>query len=79
MPGFVIQAGAFDTGLRQKKADTPIINEAENGLENKKGTLAMHRNQNIHSATSQFFINLNDKNLLKTKCKSKFNNTDRTF
>lgn len=64
IPGFMAQCGGFDEKLRQKKTREPIKNEADNGLANKRGTLAMARTQVVDSATSQFFINLVDNNFL---------------
>ena len=63
--GFMIQGGGFtldgeQNGLQQKKTRAPIRNEADNGLENRRGTIAMARTGNPHSATAQFFINLVD-------------------
>jgi cyclophilin family peptidyl-prolyl cis-trans isomerase len=60
MPGFMIQGGGFEPGMKLKKTDSPIKNEAENGLSNSRGTLAMARTDNPNSATAQFFINLKD-------------------
>lgn len=60
IPGFMIQGGGLTENLREKKGHAPIKNEADNGLKNLRGTLAMARTANIHSATSQFFINLAD-------------------
>ncbi|MCC5810329.1 MAG: peptidylprolyl isomerase [Ectothiorhodospiraceae bacterium] len=60
MPGFVIQGGGFDADMNQKDTRDPIKNEADNGLKNDRGTLSMARTQQVNSATSQFFINLND-------------------
>lgn len=60
MPGFVIQGGGFDADMNQKETRDPIRNEADNGLKNDRGTLSMARTQQVNSATSQFFINLND-------------------
>lgn len=60
IPGFMIQGGGFEPGLKKKSTREPIINEAHNGLKNKRGTLAMARTQDINSATAQFFINVND-------------------
>lgn len=60
IPGFMIQGGGFDAEMNQKPTHAPIKNEATNGLENKRGTLAMARTQVVDSATSQFFINLTD-------------------
>jgi cyclophilin family peptidyl-prolyl cis-trans isomerase len=58
--GFMIQGGGFDKTLRQKATRNPIENEATNGMKNKRGTLAMARTMDPHSATSQFFINVVD-------------------
>lgn len=62
--GFMVQGGGYESGMKQKAAGEPIKNEADNGLKNKRGTVAMARTQNPHSATSQFFINLADNNFL---------------
>lgn len=64
IPGFVIQGGGFSKNMERKDTRAPIRNEAENGLRNERGTLSMARTQDIHSATSQFFINLGDNNVL---------------
>lgn len=56
--GFMIQGGGFDTNLKRKPTKPPIKNEATNGLDNERGTVAMARTSAIDSATSQFFINL---------------------
>lgn len=60
IPGFVVQGGGFDENLDQKATRAPITNESANGLDNERGTLSMARTQDPHSATSQFFINLDD-------------------
>ncbi|TBU88275.1 peptidylprolyl isomerase [Phytopseudomonas dryadis] len=60
IPGFMIQGGGFDASMRQKQTEAPIRNEADNGLHNVRGTLAMARTQARDSATSQFFINHSD-------------------
>ena len=60
IPGFMIQGGGFGEGLNQKPTKAPIKNEADNGLHNVRGTVAMARTQNVNSATSQFFINHKD-------------------
>lgn len=57
---FMIQGGGFDTDFNQKPTREPITNEADNGLKNTRGTLAMARTNDPHSATSQFFINVTD-------------------
>jgi cyclophilin family peptidyl-prolyl cis-trans isomerase len=64
IPGFVIQGGGFDTEMIRKTTHEPIINEADNGLHNFRGTLAMARFLEIDSATTQFFINLGDNGAL---------------
>lgn len=60
IPGFMIQGGGFDQDLKEKPNRAPIMNEAHNGLKNKRGTLSMARTPDINSATSQFFINVNN-------------------
>jgi len=67
IPGFVLQGGGFTADMQQKKTNAPIKNEATNGLKNKRGTLSMARTNDIHSATSQFFINLVDNDFLDNK------------
>lgn len=62
--GFMIQGGGFEPGMNQKNTDAPIKNEANNGLKNTKGTLAMARTNDPHSATGQFFINVTDNDFL---------------
>ncbi len=64
IPGFMIQGGGFEPGMKQKKTRAPIKNEADNGLKNSRGTLAMARTNDINSATAQFFINLVDNEFL---------------
>ncbi|MBF0159339.1 MAG: peptidylprolyl isomerase [Magnetococcales bacterium] len=58
--GFMIQGGGMEANLMPKKTKAPIKNEANNGLRNLRGTLAMARTQDVNSATAQFFINLVD-------------------
>lgn len=58
--GFMIQGGGFKSGMEQKETAAAIKNEANNGLKNLRGTIAMARTSDPHSATSQFFINLQD-------------------
>lgn len=55
---FMIQGGGFESGLKQKKTNAPIQNEAANGLKNDAYTVAMARTSDVHSATAQFFINV---------------------
>ena len=62
--GFMIQGGGFTKDMSQKQTDTPIKNEADNGLKNEKYSVAMARTQDPDSASSQFFINVNDNNFL---------------
>lgn len=64
VPGFVIQGGGMEPGPTQKTTRPPIQNEATNGLENLRGTLSMARTNDIHSGTSQFFVNLSDNDFL---------------
>ena len=64
IPGFMIQAGGFEPGMKQKKVKAPIKNEATNGLKNSRGTLAMARTNVVDSATAQFFVNLVDNEFL---------------
>jgi peptidyl-prolyl cis-trans isomerase B (cyclophilin B) len=61
---FMIQGGGFDTDFNQKDTREPITNEADNRLSNDAGTLAMARTMDVHSATNQFFINVNDNDFL---------------
>jgi len=62
--GFMIQGGGFEPGMKQKPTREPIKNEADNGLKNVTGTIAMARTQAPHSATAQFFINVTDNDFL---------------
>lgn len=62
--GFMIQGGGFEEGMKEKKTKAPIINEAKNGLRNDEGTIAMARTSDPNSATSQFFINVNNNDSL---------------
>ena len=62
--GFMIQGGGFAPGMKQKPARAPIKNEAANGLKNARYTIAMARTSEPHSATAQFFINVNDNGFL---------------
>jgi len=64
IPTFMIQGGGMKPGLAEKKTDSPIKNEAGNGLINSKGTIAMARTGQPHSATAQFFINTADNKFL---------------
>jgi peptidyl-prolyl cis-trans isomerase A (cyclophilin A) len=64
IPDFMIQGGGFDSAMSQKPTRGPIKNEADNGLKNARGTLAMARLPDKDSATAQFFINLKDNEFL---------------
>ena len=61
---FMVQGGGFTADMEQKATQAPIENEANNGLKNGRGTLAMARTQDPHSATAQFFINVQDNDFL---------------
>lgn len=67
IPRFMIQGGGFDMQMNQKETLAPIQNEANNGLKNKRGTIAMARTMDVNSATSQFFINSVDNSFLDHK------------
>jgi peptidyl-prolyl cis-trans isomerase B (cyclophilin B) len=62
--GFMIQGGGFEPGMVQKETRDPIQNEASNGLANNRGTIAMARTMDPHSATAQFFVNVTDNDFL---------------
>jgi peptidyl-prolyl cis-trans isomerase B (cyclophilin B) len=64
IPGFMVQGGGFEAGMKQKPTGEHIANEANNGLKNKHYTLAMARTSDPHSATAQFFINVADNDFL---------------
>lgn len=70
IPNFMIQGGGFTTEMAQKKTQGEIKNEADNGLKNLRGTLAMARTQVVDSASSQFFINLADNDFLNHQGKT---------
>jgi len=61
---FMVQGGGMTAGLKEKKSGGQIENEANNGLKNERGTVAMARTSDPHSATAQFFINVNDNDFL---------------
>lgn len=67
---FMVQGGGFEPDMTQKDNGEAIENEADNGLQNVTGTLAMARTQDPHSATSQFFININDNAFLNHSSKT---------
>ena len=62
--GFMIQGGGFEQGMKQKATKEPIENEANNGLKNEEYSIAMARTNDPHSATAQFFINVNNNDFL---------------
>ena len=62
--GFMIQGGGMDANMNEKRTGTPIKNEADNGLKNDVGTIAMARTSDPHSATAQFFINVKNNDFL---------------
>ena len=64
IPGFMVQGGGFEPGMKQKSVDEAIENEAKNGLKNANYTVAMARTNDPHSATAQFFINVADNGFL---------------
>ena len=68
--GFMVQGGGFDVDFNQKPTREPIENEADNGLANTTGTLAMARTQDPHSASAQFFINVADNDFLNHRGKN---------
>ena len=68
--GFMIQGGGFEPGMKQKPTRDPIENEADNGLTNTVGTVAMARTSDPHSASAQFFINVADNDFLNFRAPS---------
>jgi len=64
IPGFMIQGGGMEPGMKQKTTRAPVANEATNGVKNKRYTVAMARTSEPHSATAQFFINVADNSFL---------------
>lgn len=64
IPGFMIQGGGLEANMQQKETHAPVQNEAKNAMPNKRGTIAMARTMDPHSATAQFFINLVDNDFL---------------
>ncbi len=68
--GFMIQGGGFAPGMDEKATRDPIKNEANNGVANTKGTIAMARTNDPHSATAQFFINVSDNSFLNFQSES---------
>ncbi len=70
--GFMIQGGGMEAGMREKSTAARIQKEANNGLSNKRGTIAMARTSDPHSATAQFFINVADNTFLDHRAKELF-------
>jgi len=68
--GFMIQGGGFTADMKRKPTRAPIRNEADNGLSNRTGTIAMARTNDPHSASAQFFINVKDNDFLDHRAKS---------
>ncbi|MET3999392.1 peptidylprolyl isomerase [Marinobacterium sp. MBR-109] len=68
--GFMIQGGGFEPGMISKETREPIKNEADNGLSNQTGTIAMARTMDPHSASAQFFINISDNTFLDHTAKT---------
>jgi len=68
--GFMIQGGGMEPGMKEKQTKAPVKNEADNGLANDRGTLAMARTNDPHSATAQFFINVSDNAFLNHRSPS---------
>ncbi|AKG70267.1 MULTISPECIES: peptidylprolyl isomerase B [Serratia] len=68
--GFMVQGGGFEPGMHQKDTKATIKNEANNGLKNTRGTLAMARTNDPHSATAQFFINVVDNDFLNFRAEN---------
>jgi peptidyl-prolyl cis-trans isomerase A (cyclophilin A)/peptidyl-prolyl cis-trans isomerase B (cyclophilin B) len=71
IPGFMIQGGGFESGMKQKPTEAPIENEAGNGLRNGYGMVSMARTADPHSATAQFFINVAENPTLDFKAPTK--------
>ena len=67
---FMIQGGGFNISMKEKPTQAPVVNEADNGLSNLTGTIAMARTMDPHSASAQFFINTNDNVFLDHKGKN---------
>lgn len=70
IPGFMIQGGGFAPDMGQKPTRAPVKNEADNGLKNERGSIAMARTRDPHSATAQFFINVVDNDFLNHSAKT---------
>ena len=70
IPGFMIQGGGYTPAYEKKPTREPVTNEADNGLENTRGTVAMARTGEPHSATAQFFVNVSDNGFLDHQARS---------
>jgi len=70
--GFMVQGGGFNEDLGKVETDSPVKNEADNGISNERGTLAMARTSVVDSATNQFFINLKNNSFLDHRSKRSF-------
>jgi peptidyl-prolyl cis-trans isomerase B (cyclophilin B) len=70
IPDFVVQGGGLTPDMQRKKTRPPITNEADNGLTNERGTVALARTRDPHSATSQFFVNLKNNRFLNHRSKT---------
>ncbi|WP_394846230.1 peptidylprolyl isomerase [Pendulispora brunnea] len=70
IPNFMAQGGGFDGAYSKRSTNSPVQNEADNGLKNRRGTVAMARTSDPHSATSQFFVNVADNDFLDHRSKS---------
>lgn len=68
--GFMVQGGGYDAAYDKKSTRAPIMNEADNGVKNERGTVAMARTNDPHSATAQFFVNVSDNTFLNHKSKT---------
>jgi peptidyl-prolyl cis-trans isomerase B (cyclophilin B) len=68
--GFMVQGGGYDAAYDKKSTRAPIMNEADNGVKNELGTVAMARTNDPHSATAQFFVNVSDNTFLNHKSKT---------
>ncbi|MGB0722803.1 MAG: peptidylprolyl isomerase [Gammaproteobacteria bacterium] len=68
--GFMVQGGGYDADYAKRDTKTPVLNEADNGLKNDRGTIAMARTSDPHSATAQFFINHRDNDFLNFRSKT---------
>lgn len=75
IPGFMVQGGGFDAQMREKDTRPPIAIESNNGLSNERGTLAMARRQDPHSASAQFFVNVKDNDFLNYQAPPKWGYT----